>query len=125
MIAGHLNEFVQSFPQLQAGERKLLVDAFIERVEIGPNRQEVASRRRPPLAVYRRSGIAALSLILNALILKSVRTRNSRPHDLRSADCWAPFGQRQLGVQPAPSQEAAAQNPSRMSVPGRNSSKET
>jgi hypothetical protein len=38
-IAGQLKEFVQSFPQLQTGERKLLVDALIERVEVGQNKR--------------------------------------------------------------------------------------
>jgi hypothetical protein len=44
-------EFVQNFPQLQAGERKLLVDALIARVEISQNKKVVATLR-PPLASF-------------------------------------------------------------------------
>lgn len=47
-IAGQLEEFVQNFPRLQAGERKLLVETLIERVEIGKKR--VVALLRPPLA---------------------------------------------------------------------------
>ena len=50
-ITSQLKEFVRNFPQLQAGERKLLVDALIERVEIGQNKRVVASLR-PPLASF-------------------------------------------------------------------------
>ncbi len=50
-IASQLKEFVQNFPQLLAGELKLLADALIERVEIGPNNKVVASLR-PPLASF-------------------------------------------------------------------------
>jgi len=45
--AGQLRDFVQNFPRLQAGERKLLVEALIERVEIGKKR--VVALLRPPL----------------------------------------------------------------------------
>ncbi len=51
-IASQLKEFVQSFPQLQPGERKLLVDALIERVEIGPNKRVVAALRPPSCFGY-------------------------------------------------------------------------
>jgi hypothetical protein len=49
-IAGQLKGFVQSFPQRQAGEGKLLVDALIERVEIGQNSRVVAVLRPPLLS---------------------------------------------------------------------------
>ncbi len=51
VIAGQLKDFVQNFPQLQAGERKLLVDALIERVEIGQNKRVIAALR-PPLPSF-------------------------------------------------------------------------
>jgi site-specific DNA recombinase len=50
-IASHLKEFVLTFPQLQAGERKLLVDSLIERVEIGQTKRVVAVLR-PPLSSF-------------------------------------------------------------------------
>jgi site-specific DNA recombinase len=50
-ISNQFKEFVQNFPQLQAGERKLLVDALIERAEIGKNKKVVASLR-PPLVCF-------------------------------------------------------------------------
>jgi hypothetical protein len=50
-IAGQLKVFIQSSPQIQAGERKLLVDALIERVEIGENKRVVALLR-PPLPSF-------------------------------------------------------------------------
>jgi len=49
--AGQLRDFVQNFPQLEAGERKLLVDVLIERVEIGQNKR-VTALLRPPLASF-------------------------------------------------------------------------
>ena len=57
-IASQLKEFVQHFPLLRAGERKLLVDALIERVEIGQNNR-VTAALRPPLASF---GFFSLSL---------------------------------------------------------------
>ena len=41
-IASQLMEFVQNFPRLQAGERKLLVDSLIEGVEIAQNKRVTA-----------------------------------------------------------------------------------
>ena len=52
VIAGQLTEFVRSFPQLQAGERKLLVDALIEGVEVGANKRVVAALRPPSCFGY-------------------------------------------------------------------------
>jgi hypothetical protein len=50
-LAGQLVEFVQTFPQLQAGERKLLVDALIARVEVAQNKR-VTALLQPPLASF-------------------------------------------------------------------------
>jgi hypothetical protein len=46
-IAGQLQDFVQNFPQLQVGERKLLVDARIGRAEIGKNKRVILTMRSP------------------------------------------------------------------------------
>jgi hypothetical protein len=46
-IAYQLKEFVQNFPQLQAGERKLLVDALIERLYIRKNKRVILFVRSP------------------------------------------------------------------------------
>ena len=44
-IADQLKEFVQNFPQLQAGERKLLIDSLIKLVEIGQNKRVILTLR--------------------------------------------------------------------------------
>jgi len=49
VIADQLTEFVQNFSHLENGERKLLVDSLIERVEIGKNKR-VTAVLRPPFA---------------------------------------------------------------------------
>ena len=46
-IAGQRKEFVQNFPELQAGERKLLVDALIDRTDIGQNKRVTLIMRSP------------------------------------------------------------------------------
>ncbi len=46
-IADQLKEFVQNFPQLQAGERKLLIDSLIKLVEIGQNKRVILTLRSP------------------------------------------------------------------------------
>ena len=42
-----MKEYVQTFLQLQAGERKLLVDALIRSVEIGANKRVILCLRSP------------------------------------------------------------------------------
>lgn len=46
-IADQLKEFVHNFPQLQAGERKLLIDSLVEQVEIGKNKRVILTMRSP------------------------------------------------------------------------------
>ena len=59
VIADQLKDFVCNFPQLQAGERKLLINSLIERVKIGKNKR-VTATLRPPFA----SGVLSPSLPL-------------------------------------------------------------
>jgi len=47
VIADQPKEFVRNFPQLQAGERKLLVDSLIRSVDIGQNKRVTACLRPP------------------------------------------------------------------------------
>ena len=46
-IAGQLQDFVQNFPQLEAGERRLLVNSLIRSVEIGANKRVILCLRSP------------------------------------------------------------------------------
>jgi hypothetical protein len=46
-VADQLKEYVRNFPQLQAGERQLLVDSPIRSVDIGQNKRVTACLRPP------------------------------------------------------------------------------
>jgi len=69
-IAGQLKDFVRNFPQLQAGERKLLIDDLIERVEIGQNKRVILTMRSPFAFGYFSPSLAPRNLkILCKLLL--------------------------------------------------------
>jgi hypothetical protein len=49
VISNQLKDFVCNFPSLDYGERKLLIESLIERVEIG-QKKRVTALLRPPFA---------------------------------------------------------------------------
>ena len=80
-IAGQLKEFVQNFPELQAGERKLLVDALIDRTDIGQNKRVTLIMRSPfcsfgyfsPMLAPRGSCLNIILVVFVTLLPISVR----------------------------------------------------